>query len=168
MKERRSGCPINLSLELLGDRWTLLVLRDLVFVGARHFRELLAAPEGISSNVLADRLESLVEHGLLTRSDDPRHKQKIVYSLTERAIELVPVLIQLGDWGIRHLPVEPTYSARNAVLAEGGPPMWEVFMDELREAHLGPKARRRPAPRGPAVGQQLDAAYAAALTSAQS
>ncbi|MGH3966428.1 MAG: winged helix-turn-helix transcriptional regulator [Pseudonocardiaceae bacterium] len=163
MKTTRSGCPINLSLELLGDRWTLLVLRDMVFVGARHFRELLAGPEGISSNVLADRLETLVEHGMLTRSDDPRHKQKVVYSLTEQAIELVPVLIQLGDWGIRHFPVRTEYIARNAVLGSGGPPMWEVFMDELREIHLGPQTRRRPPPPGPTVREQLDAAYAAAV-----
>lgn len=96
----RSGCPINLSMELLGDRWTLLVLRDIVFVGARRFRELLAESlEGISSNVLADRLEALVEHGMLTRSSDPGHKQKVIYSLTEQAIELVPILIELGDWG---------------------------------------------------------------------
>lgn len=67
-KDTRSGCPINLSLEIFGDRWTLLVLRDVVFAGARHFRELLGGPERISSNVLADRLAVLVEHGMLTRA----------------------------------------------------------------------------------------------------
>jgi len=164
----RSGCPVNLSLELLGDRWTLLVLRDMVFVGARRFRELLAESlEGISSNLLADRLETLVQHGMLTRSSDPGHKQKVIYSLTEQAIELVPVLIQLGDWGVRHLPVRTEFSARNAVLATGGPPMWEVFMDELRETHLGPRTRRQPPPPGPTVRERLDAAYAAAVTTAQ-
>lgn len=168
MKAMRSGCPINLSLELFGDRWTLLVLRDMVFTGARGFRELLASSiEGISSNVLADRLETLVEHGMLTRSGHPGHKQKVVYSLTEQAIDLVPVLIQLGDWGIRHLPARPEYTARNAVLAAGGPPMWEVFMDELRETHLGPHARRQPPPPGPTVQERLDNAYAAAVATAQ-
>jgi DNA-binding HxlR family transcriptional regulator len=96
MKATRSGCPINLSLELFGDRWTLLVLRDIIFTGARHFRELLHGPERISSNILADRLDTLVAHGLLTRADDPSHKQKVIYSLTEQAIELVPVLAQLS------------------------------------------------------------------------
>jgi DNA-binding HxlR family transcriptional regulator len=168
MKTMRSGCPINLSMELLGDRWTLLVLRDMVFVGARRFRELLAESlEGISSNVLADRLESLVEHGMLTRSSDPGHKQKVVYSLTEQAIELVPILIELGDWGVRHLPVRPEYAARNAVLAAGGPPMWEAFMDELRETHLGPHTRRQPPPTGPTVRERLDAAYASAVATAR-
>jgi DNA-binding HxlR family transcriptional regulator len=162
-KDVRSGCPINLSLEIFGDRWTLLVLRDIVFTGARHFRELLGGPERISSNVLADRLAVLVEHGLLTRADDPSHKQKVTYSLTERAIELVPVLAQLTAWGVRHLPVGDEYAARAEVLLAGGPPVWDAFMDELREIHLGPGARRQPAPNGPTVAAQMQAAYAAAL-----
>src|SRR5919198_3151534 len=106
----RSGCPVNLSLEIFGDRWTLLVLRDIVFTGARHFRELLAGEERISSNILADRLEELVEHGLLTKTGDPSHKQKITYSLTERAIELVPLFAQISTWGIRHLAVKEEYA----------------------------------------------------------
>ncbi len=161
-KDVRSGCPVNLSLEILGDRWTLLVLRDVIFTGARHFRELLAGPERISSNILADRLAALVEHGLLTRADDPSHKQKVTYSLTEQAIELVPVLAQLSAWGVRHLPADDASAARAQVLAAGGAPLWETFMDELREAHLGPRARRQPAPTGPTVAEQLQAAYASA------
>jgi DNA-binding HxlR family transcriptional regulator len=160
-KDTRSGCPINLSLEIFGDRWTLLVLRDVVFGGARHFRELLGGVERISSNILADRLAVLVGHGLLSRADDPSHKQKVTYSLTERAIDLVPVLVQLSSWGVRHLPVGDAYAARAEVLAAGGPPLWETFMDELRETHLGPGARRRPAPGGPTVAARLEAAYAA-------
>jgi DNA-binding HxlR family transcriptional regulator len=160
-KDVRSGCPVNLSLEIFGDRWTLLVLRDIIFVGARRFRELLGGPERISSNILADRLAALVEHGLLTKADDPSHKQKIIYSLTEQAIELVPVLVQLTAWGVRHLPVEQEYAARAEVLLAGGPPLWEVFMDELRETHIGPQARRQPAPDGPTVAAQMQAAYEA-------
>ncbi|MGM1062906.1 winged helix-turn-helix transcriptional regulator [Saccharothrix sp. Mg75] len=162
-KDVRSGCPVNLSLEVLGDRWTLLVLRDVVFVGARHFRELLTGPERISSNILSDRLTSLVEHGLLVRSGDPAHKQKITYSLTEQAIQLVPLIVQLGSWGLRHLPATDEYAARMRVLDSGGPPLWEEFMDELREEHLGPGARHRPSPGGPTVRARIEAAYAAAL-----
>jgi DNA-binding HxlR family transcriptional regulator len=154
----RSNCPISLSLEILGDRWTLLVLRDVIFASARHFRELLASPERISSNVLADRLAVLVEHGLLTKADDPSHKQKVTYSLTEQAILLVPVLAQFSVWGTRHLPVTGEHAARAEVLAAGGPPMWEALMDELRETHLGPQARRQPAPKGPTVTARLRAA----------
>jgi DNA-binding HxlR family transcriptional regulator len=158
-KEQRSGCPVSLSLEIFGDRWTLLVLRDVIFTGARHFRELLAGDEGISSNTLADRLAQLVEHGLLTRAGDPSHKQKVTYSLTEQAIELVPVLVALSDWGVRHLPVDPVLAARSAVLADGGPELTEAFMDELRATHLGPGARRHPEdPTRPSVTAALPAA----------
>lgn len=162
-KDMRSGCPINLSLEIFGDRWTLLVLRDIIFTGARHFRELLAGPERISSNILTGRLSALVEHGLLTRTGDPSHKQKITYSLTEQAIDLVPVFVQLGAWGTRYLPVADEYVARGEVLGDGDPQMLAAFMDELRETHLGPQARRRPAPDGPTITARMQAAYAAAL-----
>jgi DNA-binding HxlR family transcriptional regulator len=164
MKATRSGCPINLSLEIFGDRWTLIVLRDIIFTGARHFRELLHGPERISSNILADRLDLLVAQGLLTRADDPSHKQKVIYSLTEQAIDLVPVFGQLSAWGIRYLPVPEEFAANARLLAAGGPAMWETFMDELRETHLGPRARRQPAPVGPTITEQLEAAPAAAIT----
>jgi DNA-binding HxlR family transcriptional regulator len=167
-KDTRSACPINLSLEIFGDRWTLLVLRDVVFAGARHFRELLGGAERISSNVLADRLAVLVEHGLLTRAGDPSHRQKVTYSLTERAIELVPILAQLSTWGVRHLPVADEYAARAEVLTAGGPPLWEAFMDELRETHLGPQARREKAPDGPTVASRMAAAYAASVHNGRS
>lgn len=161
--DTRSACPINLSLEIFGDRWTLLVLRDVMFAGARHFRELLGGEERISSNVLADRLAVLVDHGLLTRAGDPSHKQKVTYSLTEQAIELVPVLVQLSSWGVRHLAVADEYAARAEVLAAGGPPLWDAFMDELRETHLGAQARRAKAPEGPTIAARMEAAYTAAV-----
>ena len=158
-RKMRSGCPINLSLEVLGDRWTLLVLRDVIFGDSRYFGEFLDGLERISSNILADRLGMLVEHGLLTKAGDPTHKQKVRYSLTEQSIELVPVLAQLSAWGTRYLPADEKYAARTGVLVAGGPPLWDVFMDELREAHLGPRARRRPAPKGATVRAQMQSAY---------
>jgi DNA-binding HxlR family transcriptional regulator len=163
-KDHKSQCPINLSLEVFGDRWTLLVLRDLIFGGRRHFRELLDSEERISSNILTDRLKALTDHGLITRAGDPAHKQKVVYSLTEKAIALVPVFVQIGAWGRSFLPVSHRLGVRIEVLQRGGPPMWEAFMDELREAHLGPAARRRPAPPGPSVHEQLQAAYQEAIS----
>lgn len=102
----RSGCPINLTLEILGDRWSLIVLRDIMFGNRRHFREMLAkSDEGIASNILADRLKRLVEKGLLSRRDDASHKQKAIYSLTEMGIALVPVFAAMGEWGRNFLPV---------------------------------------------------------------
>ena len=137
MIENRSGCPINLALELLGDRWSLIVIRDIMFGNRRHFRELLTrSQEGIASNILAARLKRLVETGLLSRSDDPAHRQKGIYGLTEKAIQLVPVLVQLGAWGRRHLPTSPELAIRQQLMEEGGPPLWSAFADELRHIHL--------------------------------
>ncbi|HYH82398.1 MAG TPA: helix-turn-helix domain-containing protein [Longimicrobium sp.] len=161
-EEHRSLCPINLSLEILGDRWSLLILRDMIFGGRRHFRELLQrSDEGIASNILADRLKRLMEAGILTRAGDPSHKQKAIYSLTEMGVQLVPVFAVIGAWGRRHLPVSRDMSIRAQVLEEGGPAMWEAFMDDLREAHLGVP---RPRPDAPLVAATLQAAYEAVVT----
>jgi DNA-binding HxlR family transcriptional regulator len=154
---QRSGCPINLSLEVLGDKWSLLIIRDMMFGNRRHFRELLTkSEEGISSNILADRLKTLLEQGIITREDDPSHKQKGIYSLTEQGIELLPVLAQMASWGYKYLPVTEELGIRARLLSEGGPKLWAEFMDELRESHLGIKRRKR---NGPSVGERLQAAY---------
>jgi DNA-binding HxlR family transcriptional regulator len=138
--EHRSRCPINLSLEVLGDRWSLLILRDMMFAGKRHFREFLRSEEGISSNILADRIRKLSEEEMITKAPDPTHKQKATYSLTEKSIALVPVFVQLGVWGSTYLPASEELSVPARVLEEGGPLMWERFMGELREEHLGVSA----------------------------
>lgn len=130
-----------MTAELLGDRWSLIVLRDIMFSGRTHFRELLThSLEGIASNILSARLTKLVDAGLLTRDDDPSHKQKVEYHLTEPAIQLVPVIATLGEWGVRWLPTEPQLAVRATLLAEGGPPMWDTFMNELRRRHLDRRA----------------------------
>lgn len=138
MTDIRSGCPINLTLEVLGDRWSLILIRDIMFGNRRHFRELLTmSNEGIASNILADRLKRLVAHGVLSKRADPTHKQKAVYSLTEKGIELLPILIQMGTWGRRHLPTTPELAIRQQLMEEGGPALCEAFMAELRHLHLG-------------------------------
>ena len=150
----RSGCPINLTLEVLGDRWSLIVIRDIMFGNRRHYRELLhGSVEGIASNVLADRLKRLVEAGLLSRRDDPTHRQKAIYSLAEPAIQLVPLLAQMGAWGRRFTPASEALSIRAQLLEEGGPKLWNAFMVELRALHLGAPTPRR------SVLRELRAAY---------
>src|SRR5947207_8198064 len=150
--EHRSACPINLTLEVLGDKWSLLIIRDMIFGNRRHFRELLTkSEEGIASNILADRLKRLVEQGVISKTDDPSHKQKGIYSLTQKGIELLPVLAQMSVWGNKYLDVSEDLSIRATLLTEGGPKMWADFADELREAHLGIKRRKL----GPTVGERL-------------
>jgi len=122
MNAPRSGCPINLTLEALGDRWSLIVIRDLMFGNRRHFRELLTrSEERIASNILADRLTRLEKAGLVSRRDDPSHKQKVIYSLTEASIALVPLLAHMGGWGMRQTPASKELSVRAKILEDGGP-----------------------------------------------
>jgi len=159
MKER-SGCPINLATEVLGDRWSMVVLRDVMFGDRRTFRGILNnSLEGIATNILASRLRKLVGDGMLTSEADPNHKQRTIYSLTEKSIALLPALIALGAWGRRFLPVTPELAIRNQVLEEGGPALQEAFMAELRARHLG-----IPNPDdGPSVSTRLQAAYEATI-----
>ncbi|MGH3674680.1 MAG: winged helix-turn-helix transcriptional regulator [Mycobacterium sp.] len=163
-EKSRSGCPINVAVEVLGDRWSLVVLRDIIFKDLRHFRELQRdSEEGIASNILASRLRDLVAAGLLTR-DDVGAGRRATYSLTAAAIELVPVLAELAWWGLRHRPTDAPLRARAELLHHGGPEMWQEFMDELRERHLG---IRKPDTRGPSVTERLDAAYAEVVGTGQ-
>lgn len=162
-EQHRSGCPINLTLEILGDKWSLLVIRDMMFGNRRHFRELLhGSQEGIASNILADRLKRLLAQGVISRRDDPSHKQKAIYSLTERGVELLPIFAHIGAWGRRYLPVSEELSIRAQLLEEGGPAMWERFMRELRAEHVGLAPDERP-PSSPTVREELQAAYQAVV-----
>jgi len=158
--EPRSGCPINAAVEVIGDRWSLLVLRDVMFANRRHFRVLEeSSEEGIASNILADRLRRLVSAGLLMRADVGRGR-RATYSLTEAAIELVPLLALLGEWGLRNRPTTPVLRVRAELLVDGGPALWEDFMAELRSEHLGASL---PPCGDPTASERLAAAYADAL-----
>ena len=133
----RSGCPISLSLELLGDRWTLLIVRDLVFAGKTHFREFLQSDEGISSRTLAERLQTLQDEGIVTKSDDPTHKLKAIYRLTKAGIDLLPVLATLGAWGSKHRKADHEMARIAVELAAGGEAALDEMRKKLRAEHFG-------------------------------
>jgi DNA-binding HxlR family transcriptional regulator len=166
--DHRSECVINRTVEIFGDQWSLLVIRDIIFVNRRHFRELLTkSVEGIASNILADRLQRLVQQGIVVKSQDASHKQKAIYSLTERGIELLPLLMEMAAWGSRHLPAARLRGLAQ-VLEEGGPKLRAEFMAELRATHLrkssATKKGRRPTKSARAFAmQKVQAAYEAAL-----
>ena len=130
----RSGCPVSLGLDVFGDRWTLLIVRDLMFTGKRHYREMLASDEHISSNILADRLKLLLAQGIVSAAGDPSHVQKVVYSLTEKGIALYPVLMAISDWSHQYRPVAERYRAEQAA-ADGTDD--DARLAELRRVHLG-------------------------------
>ena len=150
MHERPTlGLPDQSDSRGAGDRWTLIVIRDLMFGNRRHFRELLTrSEERIASNILADRLTRLEKAGLVSRRDDPSHKQKVIYSLTEASIALVPLRAHMGGWGLRHTPASKELSVRAKTLEAGGPKLWSEFMEEPRHLHLEAPAPRGSAPPG--------------------
>lgn len=100
--KRRSGCPVSVSLEILGDRWTLLIIRDLMVRGCRTFREFLQAGEGIATNILSDRLRRLAAAGIVETEEELSDGRKSNYRLTEKGMDLAPVLLDLLIWGARH------------------------------------------------------------------
>jgi DNA-binding HxlR family transcriptional regulator len=121
----RSGCPVSISLEIFGDRWSLLIIRDLMVRGYRTFREFQKSGEGIATNILASRLKKLQAAGIITAEPDPGDRRRLNYRLTEKGIDLAPVLLELLIWGARHEDtgapcsvIEEMAKNREAVLAE--------------------------------------------------
>ncbi len=100
----RSTCPISNALDLLGDRWTLLVIRDLLFVGKRRFGEFLTSPEGIPTNILSDRLRRLEESGVAVKVPYQDRPPRYEYQLTSKGRDLLPVLRSLMEWARHHVP----------------------------------------------------------------
>jgi DNA-binding HxlR family transcriptional regulator len=104
--KRRSGCPLNASVEMLGDRWSLLIIRDMMLLGSRTFKEFLRSYEGIATNILADRLRKLQAHGIITAERDPSDGRKLIYQLTPKGIDLAPVLTEMVLWAAAHEKTE--------------------------------------------------------------
>ena len=102
MKTARSCCPVACTLDILGDKWTLLVIRDL-FLGRAHFKDFAASPERIATNILTDRLERLVHHGLAERFPSPEHASRDAYRLTRKGKSLKPLLTAITKWGLENL-----------------------------------------------------------------
>jgi DNA-binding HxlR family transcriptional regulator len=123
--KHRSGCPVSISLETFGDRWSLLIIRDLMVRGYRTFKEFEQSGERIATNILTDRLRKLQAGGIITTEADPADRRKLNYRLTERGIDLAPVLLELLIWGARHEDtgapcsvIDEMAKNREAVLAE--------------------------------------------------
>lgn len=121
----RSGCPVSISLEIFGDRWSLLIVRDLMVRGFHRFKDFQHSGEGIATNILADRLRKLETSGILATAPDPEDARRRLYRLTQKGIDLAPVLLEILVWGANHeqtgAPCEVISQMamnREAVLAE--------------------------------------------------
>ena len=101
---RRSDCPITYALDFVGDKWTLIVLRDLMIVRKRYFREFLASDEKIASTILASRLKLLEAAGMVTRRRDPKHARQVIYEPTEKGLDLLPSMLELVRWSAKYDP----------------------------------------------------------------
>ena len=100
--KRRSGCPLNASVEILGDRWSLLIIRDMMLRGFRTYKEFLESYEGIATNILADRLRKLIAYGIIATQPDPSDGRKLIYLLTTKGLDLAPVLTEMVLWAAAH------------------------------------------------------------------
>lgn len=134
--EHRSNCPVNLTLEVFGDKWSLIIIRDIMFEGKRYFRELLQSEEKIASNILTDRLSMLEREGIIIKTADPDHKQKNIYSLTSKGIDLLPVMVEMGAWSIKHQPVDIKKHKHAVDLVKGGKALQLQIKKELVKKHL--------------------------------
>lgn len=136
MEKHRSHCPVNLALEVFGDKWSLVIIRDIMFEGKRYFRELLQSEEKIASNILTDRLVMLEQEGIISKADDPRHKQKNIYSLTSKGIDLLPVMVEIGSWSLKHKPVDFKKHKHAVDLVKGGRELQNQIRKALMKDHL--------------------------------
>lgn len=109
--KHRSGCPVSISLEVLGDRWSLLIIRDMMVRAYRTFKQFQESGEGIATNILADRLRKLESAELIASEPDETDRRRVAYRLTEKGIDLAPVLLELLIWGARHQDTEASCAA---------------------------------------------------------
>lgn len=131
--DRRSPCPIAYALDLFGDRWTLLVLRDAILGGKRHFQEFLDGGEGIATNVLSDRLKRLEEAGMLTKDRDPADRKRFVYRPTAKAKDTLPVMLEIVAWSARYDPETPVSAALRRRIHEERAQLVEEILGRLDE-----------------------------------
>ncbi len=131
-KVYKSYCPQYLGLDVFGDKWSLLIVRDIAINGKKYFREFLQSEEKIASNILTNRLNTLEAEGIISKKSDPGHKQKIIYYLTEKGIDLFPILMEIARWSIKHKPVDKADAEKATAILDGGPEAVARIMNELR------------------------------------
>lgn len=127
LRQPRSGCPISIALELLGDAWSLLIVRDLMFKDRRTYNDFLAGGEGIASNILAARLRKLEAANIIEKRRDPEDARRFIYRLSPKGIDLAPVLVELVIWSARHEQTDAPPAVFRAMLSDRA-----AFLAEIR------------------------------------
>jgi DNA-binding HxlR family transcriptional regulator len=103
--KKRSNCPVSCSLDIWGDKWSLLIVRDLIFAKECTYGDFLKSPEGIATNILASRLQTLEENKIIKKSDHPDSKAKVLYRLTKKGIDLLPIMIEINLWAEKYFTI---------------------------------------------------------------
>ncbi|WP_378185834.1 winged helix-turn-helix transcriptional regulator [Aquimarina sp. W85] len=132
---QKSKCPQYLALSIFGDKWTLLIIRDILIEGKRYFREFLQSDEKIASNILTNRLKFLEKERIIHKKKDPDHKQKIVYLLTPKGVDLLPVLLENARWSIKHMSVDSEEVKKAKTFLAISPEKMQSVMKELHRIH---------------------------------
>jgi DNA-binding HxlR family transcriptional regulator len=136
-KTPRSHCPVSLALEAIGDRWSLLILRDIIMRGKRRYQEFLNSEEGISTNILAERLARLEKQGLISKAGDPADKRQFRYLPTRKALDLLPVIFEMARWSFKYNPdVNPDQPFAQRMRAGE-----KAFMRQIRSQFETPRGR---------------------------
>ena len=104
-RQPRSHCPVSIALDAIGDRWSLLILRDIILRDKRRYHEFLNSEEGISTNILADRLARLEKQGLVSKSPDPGDRRQFLYAPTQKGVDLLPVVVEMARWSLKYSPI---------------------------------------------------------------
>ncbi|MFO7322666.1 MAG: helix-turn-helix domain-containing protein [Chloroflexota bacterium] len=130
---RRSNCPINFGLEAFGDTWSLLIIRDIVYFGKKTYGDFLRSDERIATNILANRLAQLERHGILVKTPHPIDRRKEVYTLTEKGIDLIPILVEMANWGAKYDPDTGAPQEWIALVNSDKENMIRLIQDTVRE-----------------------------------
>jgi DNA-binding HxlR family transcriptional regulator len=130
---RRSECPINFSLEIFGDSWSLLIIRDIIYFGKKTFGEFISSNEGIARNILTNRLSILEYKDIISKKTHPSDRRKEVYELTDIGLDLIPILLDIAEWGARHAPSTDAPESWLAKIHENRESMIELIRETVRE-----------------------------------
>ncbi|MEO8516699.1 MAG: helix-turn-helix domain-containing protein [Flavobacterium sp.] len=129
---KRSECPVSCMLDILGDKWSLLIIRDLIFFNKNTYGDFLKSEEKIATNILASRLQGLEENGILQKLDHPESKAKVLYTLTQKGIDLLPILLEIHFWADKYFTISPEIKAKIKEAKKDGDGFIKSMTKELK------------------------------------
>lgn len=133
--QKRSDCPVSCSLDIWGDKWSLLIIRDLMFAKECTYGDLLKSPEGIATNILASRLQALEENGLIEKLVHPDSKAKVLYRLTDKGIDLLPIMVEINLWAEKYLTIPEERRPMLKAIKKDKPGFIKSSVKELRKVY---------------------------------